>query len=773
MGRIGGAGGAFALSLALYEMMRKGKEQAARLPTVDWGEWLKSKIEGGSKLPEVEMPKGEPYTGPHMVSPAMEKKLEEVGQRALGKKAPAPETAAPPFVLPNVPLPLAGGIGLGAETKPLPLPVPVEVVKMPEEARPAAPPAGALQIPGVQGYGSPFQRRRSEIESPVQLASLGIPQGIKIPEAEPRAPGLAETFFRQRAAVQEQTDKTEAQSKATTENTDQLRRLNDLLDPTGAGAAKDGKAPASVGAAAPSAATESVPVGNGIVTASASPGAHNDIIGPSIRPATEPASSASGAGKAGGGAWTYQRLLAGFKNSNLIGVVPRDGARFGIRTGSAEEWARFGTAVASAESGFNPNLPGPANDPGGSHGLFQYAHGQVPGRNAFDPDASVKAFIRDTESSVRSGSIRGGILGPRFETIGAHPERTTSRLGEAGRIASRAGADTTGTPMGTSAPGAAGDPTVPTSILTRARAVAFAGGPGAVERFMAAQGYPKHAQWCGDFASSVVKASGYKPPPGSSVASNWRRWGEVDPTPHPGDIAVRKTSYRAGHAYVPTGETGSHVTLVEGVDPKTGQFTGLGGNQGAFERQFPAGQYEFRRPPGGGGGIDVAGASALTGGADGGAAPAGGGLPGGIGAALGGGGFGLPGGGGFPGLGGLGLPGGINIGGLLGRRLGPFGGLLSSVIGGGGLGGILGGGIFSMLGSMLDRGPLDRSILDRGSMTHHVEGSGMLDVNVAAPAGTSVHARGGGLFKKIRMSRQTQMEPTVTGPHTPGGMWEV
>jgi hypothetical protein len=123
----------------------------------------------------------------------------------------------------------------------------------------------------------------------------------------------------------------------------------------------------------------------------------------------------------------YQKTLTAFQNSSVIGTVPIDGPRFGITTGSAEEWARFATSVAKEESSFNPNTKN-LSDPGGSFGVFQYAHGQVPGGNAFDVDSSIKAFVRDAESSASGGNIRGGILGKRFSTIGRHPERAERSL---------------------------------------------------------------------------------------------------------------------------------------------------------------------------------------------------------------------------------------------------------------------------------------------------------------------------------------------------------
>ena len=50
-------------------------------------------------------------------------------------------------------------------------------------------------------------------------------------------------------------------------------------------------------------------------------------------------------------------------------------------------------------------------------------------------------------------------------------------------------------------------------------------------------------------------------------------------------------------------------------------------------------------------------------------------------------------------------------------------------------------------------------------MTHRVEGSGSIDVNVNAPKGTGVRARSGGLFKHVAISRQTQMEPAATSSY--------
>jgi uncharacterized protein (TIGR02594 family) len=149
------------------------------------------------------------------------------------------------------------------------------------------------------------------------------------------------------------------------------------------------------------------------------------------------------------------------------------------------------------------------------------------------------------------------------------------------------GSDTGGA-TGTGSSGPAGDPSVPSDVLERAKAVALHSGPGGVEQFMASQGYPKAGNWCGEFAASVVKSAGGTPPKNPAIASNWRNWGSaVEGAPQPGDVAVRRGAR--------TGSTGSHVTFVEGFDPKNGRFTGVGGNQGRPESSFAANEYEFRR----------------------------------------------------------------------------------------------------------------------------------------------------------------------------------
>jgi hypothetical protein len=61
----------------------------------------------------------------------------------------------------------------------------------------------------------------------------------------------------------------------------------------------------------------------------------------------------------------------------------------------------------------------------------------------------------------------------------------------------------------------------------------------------------------------------------------------------------------------------------------------------------------------------------------------------------------------------------------------------------------------------------DGSALDQ---THRIEGSANIDVNVNAPHGTNVRANANGLFKKTRLTRQTQMPLLEAGASTPASI---
>jgi len=58
-----------------------------------------------------------------------------------------------------------------------------------------------------------------------------------------------------------------------------------------------------------------------------------------------------------------------------------------------------------------------------------------------------------------------------------------------------------------------------------------------------------------------------------------------------------------------------------------------------------------------------------------------------------------------------------------------------------------------------------RRQLDQSTVAEHkVTGTGKISVDVNAPKGTNVGAEGGGLFKKVEISRQTQMSEAPRGP---------
>jgi hypothetical protein len=60
------------------------------------------------------------------------------------------------------------------------------------------------------------------------------------------------------------------------------------------------------------------------------------------------------------------------EEAGLVGFVPKDGAQYGITTGSKEEWVHFFTELAGKESGYKPGRESDNyKDPGGSAGLLQ------------------------------------------------------------------------------------------------------------------------------------------------------------------------------------------------------------------------------------------------------------------------------------------------------------------------------------------------------------------------------------------------------------------
>jgi hypothetical protein len=111
------------------------------------------------------------------------------------------------------------------------------------------------------------------------------------------------------------------------------------------------------------------------------------------------------------------------KGSSLIGYVPQDGSKYGITTGSEEEWTNFFVRLAKYESSFNPKTRNDA-DPGGSLGWFQIStldgsrYGANPtGKNwteaeAFDPYNNTLTAVRIFERNVpKTGYIVSGSSG--------------------------------------------------------------------------------------------------------------------------------------------------------------------------------------------------------------------------------------------------------------------------------------------------------------------------------------------------------------------------
>jgi hypothetical protein len=111
------------------------------------------------------------------------------------------------------------------------------------------------------------------------------------------------------------------------------------------------------------------------------------------------------------------------KGSSLIRYVPQDGSKYGITTGSEEEWTNFFVRLAKYESSFNPKTRNDA-DPGGSLGWFQIStldgsrYGANPtGKNwteaeAFDPYNNTLTAVKIFERNVpKTGYIASGSSG--------------------------------------------------------------------------------------------------------------------------------------------------------------------------------------------------------------------------------------------------------------------------------------------------------------------------------------------------------------------------
>ncbi|MDB5177590.1 MAG: hypothetical protein JWN75_1258 [Candidatus Saccharibacteria bacterium] len=269
--------------------------------------------------------------------------------------------------------------------------------------------------------------------------------------------------------------------------------------------------------------------------------------------------------------------------------------REGVPEANLRNAAAHLVGQAQMESGLNPNL---SHDGGTGYGIYGarndrktkmlgwmkqngYAPNSAEGQMRYMAKEAMSGAYPKTKETLMSGAGAEGVgtITKEFERPAVNNDRTGA-FAEANRV----GPSESVAQENTAASQTGGAP--PSDVINQARKIALNAGPGEVERFMSAQGYPRSGAWCGQFAASVVTSVGGKPPKNPQVASNWRNYGSAVDNPQPGDIAVRKGAR--------TGSTGSHVTIVDSVNG--GRFKGLGGNQrGGRISNFPTGGYEFRR----------------------------------------------------------------------------------------------------------------------------------------------------------------------------------
>lgn len=115
------------------------------------------------------------------------------------------------------------------------------------------------------------------------------------------------------------------------------------------------------------------------------------------------------------------QLTEKLRNSKLNGFVPSDGAAYGIKTGSPEEWANYLTELAGKESSYNNKATGDIGRFGtGSNGLFQLSQNDAVNYKLNDskpftmeqlqnPDTNMSAAISIQESLViKKNSIKEG-----------------------------------------------------------------------------------------------------------------------------------------------------------------------------------------------------------------------------------------------------------------------------------------------------------------------------------------------------------------------------
>lgn len=98
-------------------------------------------------------------------------------------------------------------------------------------------------------------------------------------------------------------------------------------------------------------------------------------------------------------------------DSPLNGFVPKDGARYGITTGSPQEWARMITGLTSLESSFNTGTVGDVGKfNGNSNGLLQLSPDDATNWGLQDRPFSM-GQLRDPDFNLRAGiDIMGRLI---------------------------------------------------------------------------------------------------------------------------------------------------------------------------------------------------------------------------------------------------------------------------------------------------------------------------------------------------------------------------
>jgi hypothetical protein len=149
----------------------------------------------------------------------------------------------------------------------------------------------------------------------------------------------------------------------------------------------------------------------------------------------------------------YKRTRDLIANSKLNGFIPKDGEKYGIKTGSPEEWARLLTANTKQESNFNVSVSGDNNN---SHGLGQMTPGdgaKTWGKGLTDslesirdPEKAARAIVKAHEYHITKDGVISGVGGDgkwrgiaRLNGSYRREHETLKHLEAAGNIAAKAG----------------------------------------------------------------------------------------------------------------------------------------------------------------------------------------------------------------------------------------------------------------------------------------------------------------------------------------------